>query len=176
MAITQVKPSEILIFYALSTDIVNNKLVNSGHVGSKVFIVDTKTWYIINPDSTLSLLTDAPVCGSIANAKTAKILIGEGSTNVIDLAGETLKAIIMPAEWTASTIAFMASHDNVSWSVLYYNGVEHQYVEAGAGRWLTTNPLAFNAVRYLIIRSGLAGASVPQVAEREFVLLTKPNI
>lgn len=71
MAITVTWPNSVPVIYALSTDIVANKLPGVGNIGARVFITDTKVWYLISPDLTLVPYNESTsITGSLANLGT----------------------------------------------------------------------------------------------------------
>jgi hypothetical protein len=79
MALTQIWNAPI--FFALSTDIVNNKISGASNVGAKVYITDTKTWYIVKPDLTLGDYTNPNSITNIYDRTNALNINSDGSLN-----------------------------------------------------------------------------------------------
>lgn len=73
MALTRIFPEHIPTYYALSTDIVNNKISGASIVGARVYITDTNAWYFIKSDLTLQALElpNSVAMGNKTDAKSA---------------------------------------------------------------------------------------------------------
>jgi len=136
-------------------------------------------------DSAIAVPTDLQYCnipddqpvpvknvGNLPHIKTATILINENSSNVIDLEGEVIEAIIMPSEWTTASITFSVSVDNINFRPLYYKGTEYT-IDTFVDTHLAIDSTPFNSVRFIKVRSGLAGTGVTQLATRVLSVITK---
>lgn len=88
MALSQVSGQATRYFTAISTDIVANKIVGASYTGVPVMITDTvpPTWYIINPDQTLSPFSNPTSITSALPTGTNTI----GTVNTQTLSGTVL--------------------------------------------------------------------------------------
>lgn len=119
--------------------------------------------------------------GFTVDTKTATIALNGTQSNAIDLEGYQLAALIMPAAWTASSgITFLASDtiDGTYGPVYDDSGVEVKVVAATGGAAgtriaISSNAVALASLRFIKLRSGIAGAEVVQTAERTIVLSLK---
>ena len=119
--------------------------------------------------------------GFTVDKKTATIALNGTQSNAIDLEGYQLAALIMPAAWTASGgITFLASDalDGTYGPVYDDTGTEVKVTAAASGAAGTRIPIVQNAValaslRFIKLRSGVAGAEVAQGAERVITLSLK---
>lgn len=110
----------------------------------------------------------------------ATIANGASLSGVVDLTGVILAGFFMPAAWTSAAITFQASpdyddDDTVTFADMYNaSGTEYTIASANAvaSRFIALDPRDFAGVRFLKIRSGVAGAGVNQGAARTFVLMT----
>ena len=119
--------------------------------------------------------------GFSVDKKTATIALNGTQSNAIDLEGYQLAALIMPAAWTASGgITFLASDtlDGTYGPVYDDTGTEVKVTAASGGAAGTRIPIVQNAValaslRFIKLRSGVAGTEVAQGAERIITLSLK---
>ena len=119
--------------------------------------------------------------GFSVDKKTATIALNGTQSNAIDLEGYQLAALIMPAAWTASGgITFLASDtlDGTYGPVYDDTGTEVKVTAASGGAAGTRIPIVQNAValaslRFIKLRSGIAGTEVAQGAERIITLSLK---
>ena len=119
--------------------------------------------------------------GFTVDKKTATIANAGTISNAIDLEGYQLAALIMPAAWTASGgITLLASDtlDGTYGPVYDDTGTEVKVTAASGGAAGTRIPIVQNAValaslRFIKLRSGIAGTEVAQAAERVITLSLK---
>ena len=119
--------------------------------------------------------------GYTVDTKTATILSGTSQSNAIDLEGYQLAALIMPAAWTASSgITFLAAAtiDGTYGPVVDDSGIEVKVTAFAGGAAgtiiaLATNALALASLRFIKLRSGIAGTEVNQAADRVITLSLK---
>ena len=119
--------------------------------------------------------------GFTVDTKTATFALNGTQSNAIDLEGYQLAALIMPAAWTASGgITFLASDtlDGTYGPVYDDTGTEVKVTAASGGAAGTRIPIVQNAValaslRFIKLRSGVAGTEVAQGAERIITLSLK---
>lgn len=106
-------------YTALSTDIVDNKITGASYVGIPVYITDTKTWYIINPDQTLSPYIYPPITNA-GNITTSSILQNAVSANANGTAMNVSQYSTVGFDVEVSgtpnfTVNFEVSNDNTHW-------------------------------------------------------------
>ena len=119
--------------------------------------------------------------GFTVDTKTATFAINGTQSNAIDLEGYQLAALIMPAAWTASGgITFLASDtiDGTYGPVYDDTGTEVKVVAATGGAAgtriaISSNAVALASLRFIKLRSGIAGAEVAQTAARTITLSLK---
>ena len=108
------------------------------------------------------------------NPHNVTILTDASLSDALDLEGGVLEGVLMSAVWTAATISFEGSMDNVNFYEVGDGTAEISLV-AGAG-WLVSIPAGIlnGAGRYLKIRSGTSVAPVVQLlADRVLTLMVR---
>jgi len=94
------------------------------------------------------------------------ILNGASLSNAVPLFGGLLSVIEMPAAWTAATLTFQTSGDNVNFFNVYDElGTEVSSL-ADAARRIRLEPSQWAAISQIKIRSGTAAVPVNQGADR----------
>lgn len=100
----------------------------------------------------------------------------ETESGVIDL-GSTYRLIgvVTPAEWTAALLSFKGGGaDSVVADIYDIWGNELTFnLSATASRYIPAPVGYFSGVRYIVLRSGVSGAGVAQVAARSFKLVLR---
>lgn len=91
-----------------------------------------------------------------------------------DLAGKTVRGLVMPATWTAANLTFQGSHDNSTFNNLYEEDGTEVTITADAARFIQLPSTFFQAVRFLKVRSGTAASAVNQGGSRIITLLVEP--
>ncbi|WP_156680260.1 hypothetical protein [Sphingomonas profundi] len=112
-----------------------------------------------------------------AAVATATIAAGTSLSPVVDLAGERLHRIVVPAGWTAAAISFQSSSSGTTFADLFDVSGEvtlSTSIVAG-GRAIVVDPAVFLGVRYLRLRSGTSAGAVNQAADRALTLVTVPR-
>ena len=100
-------------------------------------------------------------------------------TAAIDLEGEILTAVQIPAAWTAAGLTFQASHDGTTFANVYDSaGNELALTSAAivASRFVVFAEAVkelFTGIRRVKIRSGTAATPVTQTALRTLQLITR---
>ena len=108
------------------------------------------------------------------NPHEVTILTNASLSDAVDLEGGLLEGVLMSAVWTAATISFEGSLDNVNFYEIGDGTAEISLV-AAAG-WLIVIPpgVLDGCGRYLKIRSGTSIAPVVQLlADRALTLLAR---
>lgn len=97
----------------------------------------------------------------------ATILNGASLSDAIDLQEHQFVAFQMPAAWTAASLSFEASFDNVTYTPVEDSaGVEVTYT-VEASKWVLVNTAHWHGFgRFLKLRSGTSAAAVNQLADR----------
>lgn len=101
------------------------------------------------------------------NFSNVKIASGASESGVLDLHDQVIVAIVVPDEWTAANITFLASNrvDGTFDPVYDAAGTELE-VTAAASRHIVLAPDSTRSFRFLKLRSGTAGTPVNQGADR----------
>lgn len=106
----------------------------------------------------------------------ATIAASGSVSDAIDLDGEIIAAIVMPATFTGTSLTFQAaaSVDGTFQNVYDDSGAELT-ATVGQGKVVVNKSVleALAALRYLKIRSGTAGAPTTEGADRTLTILTK---
>lgn len=103
---------------------------------------------------------------------TATIAASGNLSDAIDLQGRTLRAIQMPAAWTAANITLQASYDGTTYANVYDDGGNEYTITAAQARFILVDPNVLVGVRRLKVRSGTGSVPVAQAAERALQLIT----
>ena len=107
--------------------------------------------------------------------KTVMIANGASLSDAVDLYGFTVKALLVPAAWTAAPVSFAASFDNGSFGDCFNQEGAEYMINIGASRLIPLSLSAlFDAGRYFKLRSGTAAVPVNQGAARILTLLLVP--
>lgn len=108
-----------------------------------------------------------------AHIKVATIPSGQSESNVINIEGESIVAIQMPAAWDAASLTFRVSNDNVTFVDLYFRDLEFELlVDADQGHSLEIIPTV--GWSYFILRSGTSAGPINQLADRDIIVYHKP--
>lgn len=97
----------------------------------------------------------------------ATIGSGQSLSGLVDLQDSRATGIILPAAWTAASVTFQVSADNVTYQNLYDSSGTEVAVPVAASRAVNLDPAAFLGWRYLKLRSGTSGVAVNQAASRD---------
>lgn len=109
-------------------------------------------------------LTTTPV--TIAN--------GTALSAAVDLAGQGIVRVLMPAAWTAAVLTMQVSNDNTTFYDLYNNDGTEWSATVAAAHAIAMDVSIFTAMRYVKLRSGTGGTPVNQGADRVLTLVTRP--
>jgi hypothetical protein len=106
----------------------------------------------------------------------ATIANGASLSGAIDLAGNRLSAIIMPAIWTAAGLSFQVSADGMNYFNIKDNSsdAEVTWTVSASGYYTSDDFLRWKDIRYLKIRSGTAASAVAQGADRIITIVGAP--
>lgn len=101
------------------------------------------------------------------------IAINQSLSSAVDLEGAVIDGVLMPAAWTAATISFEGSMDNVTFHEIGDGTSEVSLVAAGG--WIIVIPPGklHGAGRYLKVRSGTSTVPVNQTTARTLTLLSR---
>ncbi len=105
--------------------------------------------------------------------QTATILAGAALSAEVPLGEKTLVGIVMPAAWTAASITFQATPDDVNFYELYDGAGNEVTVTAAAGQFIQIDPTKWRGITGIKVRSGTAAASVNQTAQAVLTLVTR---
>lgn len=98
---------------------------------------------------------------------TVTIASGQTLSGAADLHGTTLLGFYMPAAWTAATIGYKASQDNVTFADVYDSAGNAKTSTVAASQFIPLNLSDFVGVRYLKLVS-----SASQGADRAITLVS----
>lgn len=105
------------------------------------------------------------------------VVIPSGATGLsaeIDLTGQTIARIIMPATWVAANLTFQGSETAGGTFTNIYDAYGTEYtVVAAASRRIIVPPSDLLGNCILKIRSGTSGTAVDQTASRTLQLLVR---
>jgi len=107
------------------------------------------------------------------NVQDATIANGASLSDAINLRGEVLVGIEMPAAWTAANLTFQASMDNATYLNVYSAAGAELVVTAAASQFIWVDPSNFAGCRWIKVRSGTSGTPVNQGAERLVGLVSR---
>lgn len=107
---------------------------------------------------------------------TVNIANGASLSGEADFGLTRLKAIVMPAAWTAAALTFQGHEDATTAVVDLFDGAaEISFAGAGGARILLLSEAQqkqFSSIRRLKVRSGTSGTPVNQGASRDLILLS----
>lgn len=115
-----------------------------------------------------------PVAGG--TTVTATIANAASLSGEVDLEGQAVQAIQMPAAWTAANLTFTASAaSGGTFDPVHDDGGTEVTVTAAAARTIGLDAVAreLDGLRFIKVRSGTAGVPVAQGAERILTLILK---
>ena len=84
-----------------------------------------------------------------------------------------LFGIIMPSSWTAASITFQVSFDNVLFNDFYDINGNEVTVYASSSKAFYLDPVIFASIPYIKVRSGTSAAPVNQAADRTIGLVAR---
>lgn len=107
--------------------------------------------------------------------KTFTIALNGKQSDSVNIQDHQLLGLKMPAAWTAATVGFLGSTDNVNFATIYDdNGIEAQaIVDASRAVSLVSNALAIAPWPYIKLRSGTEALEVAQLAGRSIEIVMK---
>lgn len=105
----------------------------------------------------------------------ATILAGAALSGEVDIGGNTLVGITMPAAWTTAAMTFSVSTDGgTTWCEMTTSaGAEVSYTVA-ASQYIAVDPTLWRGVNAVKVRSGTLASAVNQVAQALVTLITRP--
>ena len=92
-------------------------------------------------------------------SRTPVISNGTTTSNAVDLLGQVLVQIQIPAAFTGTAISFQSSHDDTTYQALYNDSNTQLSITVGAGRNYNIAPTDFAGCRYLKIVSNASEGS-----------------
>jgi hypothetical protein len=97
----------------------------------------------------------------------ATILAGASLSNAVALGAKTPVGIIIPAAWTAAALTVLASCDGgTTWASLWDEATGNEVsLPSAASRFIRLNPLLWNGVIHIQLRSGTLASPIVQVAQ-----------
>ena len=113
--------------------------------------------------------------GFTVDTKTATFALNGKQSNAIDLEGYPLTALHMPAAWDTAVISFLSAPTiDGTYQPVYADGIEvTEPVVAGRCCPISGNAVALASLRFIKLRSGIAGTEVAQTAARTITLSLK---
>jgi len=113
-------------------------------------------------------------CFSVWEALPVTINSGSSLTDMINLAGLRLFAIVLPSDWTPANLTFQMSPDaGTTWANLNdSNGTEIVAV-AETSCCILMDPAPLSSLQYLRVRSGSSAEPIAQSAARQLKLIIR---
>ena len=105
---------------------------------------------------------------SVINTQKVTILSGFSESSVLDLAGSTMKTIILPDSFTGGTIAFKISDDGITYHDYYNADDALVFITCTAGRAYGVTANDFYSIRYVKLVS-----DATESADREIKILCR---
>lgn len=101
-----------------------------------------------------------------------KVTIANGASvsGSVELGGDSIVGVAMPAAWTAAQLGVEASVDGTNFSPCYDAAGDELLIAAAASRYIVLAPEMTKGLRYVRLRSGTVAAPVNQGAAREISL------
>ncbi|HET8787010.1 MAG TPA: hypothetical protein VFM38_15355 [Candidatus Limnocylindrales bacterium] len=105
----------------------------------------------------------------------ATIANGASLSDAIDLDGQVIAAIVMPAAFTGTALTFQASADGVTYQNVYDDAGTELSASVGQAKVIVNKSIleSLAALRYVKIRSGSAASPTAEAADRTLTILTK---
>lgn len=129
-----------------------------------------------NGDGTYSIGT-ALLGRNVIQNTTATIANGASLSGAVNLGGNVLAGLIMPAAWTTADITFAVAKNNTDTPVPLFDdqGNEVKVTSPAASRGIALDSIAGSIAPwpYIYIRSGTSATAVNQAAERVITLVFK---
>ena len=105
--------------------------------------------------------------------QTATIPASGSLSAEVALGQKTLVGIIMPAAWTAASLTFQATPDDINFSELYDGAGNVVTITAAAGQFLQIDPTKWRGITGIKVRSGTVASPVVQAASAVITLVTR---
>lgn len=105
--------------------------------------------------------------------QTATISAGNSLSAEVALGEKTLVGIVMPGTWTAASLTFQATPDDINFYEMYDSAGNEITVPAAAGQFIQIDPTMWRGITGLKVRSGTATTPVNQVAAATITLVTR---
>lgn len=99
---------------------------------------------------------------------------GSSITDLVDLGGLRLFALVVPSDWATANITFQMSPDGgTTWANMKDQNGNEIVVTAGASDCVLLNPTQFSSLPFLRLRSGTAASPVVQASSRSIQLVLR---
>lgn len=106
---------------------------------------------------------------------TATIANGAALTSEIDLGSTILVGIIMPASWTAASLAIKAaSASGGTFNGVYAVGGGLYELTVAASKFMAIDPATLRGLRFIKLWSETSGSDVNQGAARDLIIVSRP--
>lgn len=99
---------------------------------------------------------------SYIDNQVAEIAAGQALSSAVPLGEKTLVGILVPANWTAASLTFQASTDDVNFFELVDGAGNPMSFTVAAGQIIAVDPTKWRGITNVKIRSGTSGAPVNQ--------------
>lgn len=101
---------------------------------------------------------------------------GASQSNILDLTGQVLLGISMPAAWTAAVLTLLASDTEGGTYEPVHDAAGAEFsITTAAGRHVYLDPVVTRGLRYVKLRSGNTATPVNQGAARTFAVSIEPS-
>lgn len=101
------------------------------------------------------------------------ITSGQSLSASIEVNGEHVIGVIVPAAWTAAGLSFQGSFDGTNFFELYDMTGVAITIPVVASSYTVIQPTAMHGVNFVKVRSGTSGSPVTQASTMVLTLLTR---
>lgn len=110
---------------------------------------------------------------SYIDNQVAEIAAGQAISAAVPLGEKTLVGILVPANWTAASLSFQASIDDVNFFELVDGAGNPMSFTVAAGQIVAVDPTKWRGVTSVKVRSGTSAVPVNQTAAVLLALITR---
>lgn len=108
-------------------------------------------------------------------ASTATIAVSASLSGIVDLNGQILTAIVIPAATEGTSMTFQQSADGTNFYDVYKDDGTEYSITVAASRYIVVDQSKFAGVRWLKVRTGTSGSPTTQSgADAAITLISLP--
>jgi hypothetical protein len=110
---------------------------------------------------------------SYIDNQVAEIAAGQALSGAVPLGEKTLVGVLVPANWSAASLTFQASIDDVNYFELVDGSGNPMSFTVAAGQIIAVDPATWRGVTSVKVRSGTSAAPVNQAVAVSLTLITR---